>query len=245
MDLRWSVAKPPGLSFEGFTVGTLLGRRTYRWGWIYYYWPWPRQLELLLDAPELGKLGAVPAVHKDHVPNLIRYPSFPKWLFNPRRAIQYGLSTSEASAYGPPSDTRWTSGGVPGAAKLNASIVGDDRLKMGFEFTLYVDRVGAFREGVAFAFRDDVRVVPWDHLGVDPGLDWKDLGVDSDPAKGGCVRFQIGRKLEFGGDQFFVSHSQARAVLSVPEAGRVAVAPDLAKVLGVAPRGEVERSPPR
>ncbi|MDE1822425.1 MAG: hypothetical protein KGJ23_15990 [Euryarchaeota archaeon] len=238
------MSRPPDLSLEGFSVRTLLGRRTYRWEWIYGYWPWPRNLELLLDAPDLGKWGAVPAIYKDHVPDLIRHPSFPRWLFNPRRAMQYGLSATEARAYGPSSDTRWTQGGVPDAAGLNKRLARTSD-PMGFEFTLYVDRVGSFREGAAFASQDDVRVVPWTHLGVDPCVDWKDLGIDSDPAKGGCVRFQIGRKLVFGGDQFFVTLAQARAILNVPEARGIAVAPELARAIGVPPRGEPQRSPPR
>lgn len=231
------MAKPPELTLEGFTIHSILGAKTYRWSWIYYFWPWPRRLELLLSAPELGKMGGVPAIPREHVPLLLRHPSFPRWLFNPRRAVQYGLGQSEAEAYGPPPSTTWVRGMVP------RNIL--DSPPSDFDFTLFVDRVGAFRQGAAFAYQDDIRVVPWGHLGVDPELSWKDLGVDPSPVMGGCIRFQVGRKLEFGGDQFFVTHAQARAILETSEAGEVPVGPELANALGVSVRGRAQSSPPR
>lgn len=233
------MSKPPELSLDGFTIHTLLGRRTYRWSWIYYYWPWPRRLELLLDAPELGRMGAVPAIHRDHVPEMLRYPSFPRWLFSTRRAMQYGLSQTEAEAYGPPSDTRWTRGSVPGGASWNAEVVAEDGLRTGFEFSLFVDRVGTFREGVVFAFQDDVRVVPWDHVGIDSKTNWEELRSKATPSLGPCARFGLidhnskSKAPEFGADQFFATLEQACAVLSVPEANEVRVPPGLAKTLGL------------
>ena len=216
-----SVAKPPELTIEGFTIHSLVGQKTYRWSWIYYYWPWPRRLELLVDAPEHGRLGAAPAIHRDHVPSLLRHPSFPRWLFNPRRAMQYGLTRGEAESYGPPPDTVWTRGSVGWAVAENEKEKAHDNLKLGFDFSLGVDKVGTFDRCAAFAYLDDIRVVPWGHLGVDPKI-----------GEGDAIRFQVGRKLTEGTDQFFVTKGQARAILSVPEAREVPVVPELARALG-------------
>lgn len=217
------MAKPPELSLEAFTVHTLLGRRTYRWSWIYYYWPWPRRLELLLDAPELGRMGAVPAIHRDHVPEMLRYPSFPRWLINARRAVQYGLTRTEAESYGPPLDTKWTPGCLPKAAESNAESASQDMPGQGYDFLLWVDRVGTFSKAAVFAFQDDLRTVPWSQLGVSPKLT---------EAEGG-VAFHLGRTEKHAVEAYFVTTDQACAILSVPEAREVPVTPELAKTLGL------------
>ena len=245
---RAPVAKGPELGLDGITIGGLLGEKTYRWSWIYYVWPWPRKLELLVDAPEIGKWGGCPGIHRDFVPALLRHPSFPKWLVSPARARQYGLTESEAADFGPPRDTIWTPGSIPGAARENAELAKLDALKTGFDFTVWVDRVGAFRQGVAFAFQDDIRTAPWDHLVVDPNTTWEDLQRKANPPFGPFVRFALGshgKDPGFGGDQFFVTLAQAKALLQAPEASWIAVAPDLAKVLGIPPRGVASKSPPR